>query len=1649
MKSLNTLLFLLFVSSLPKNSFCQLIVVNNQTANQMVSRLVGDGVVYTNPTLTCPNGASGKFDNGLATTLLIDSGIVLTSGSAKTLGASIGVNAAASSFADKNNNTNGGDADLAAAASGALHDMCKLEFDFVSVGDTITFQYRFGSEEYTNYTCSNFNDIFAFFISGPGFAVPTNIAKIPGTNCPVSINTINSSTSNPCGGITSPCAPPNNALYVNNNSSPNISYDGMTVLLTAKAPVTACSTYHMKFAIADVTDHALDSGVFLKANSFVSEAAKISALSQPSAIEGCSSTIVSITRPYPKPYAQTVTLSYSGTATVGVDCNTLPISVTIPANDTIVTFSITPYLDALIEGTETIVITAYGSICNNTITDTVTTYIIDYPMFNVSNDTSICVGATATLTATSIPLNSLLTFTWNAGTTPNSGTVVSATPVTPTTYTVTAHYPGCPDRDSSILVDISPTPIVSITPTNINCSTINTGALLVTSNAVGIPTYTLNPGGQTQTSSTANFINLAAGNYTVTTTSAIGCSTTTTATITQSINLTWNSVTSTVAPCGGPGQITALVNGGAPVINYTLMPGAIVNSSGVFSNLNTGNYTITANDANNCSTDTSITITQSLVATFTTANSDPVSCFGGANGSILVGSTTPNGIVTYTITPGGQSNTTGQFNNLSFGNYTITLSDATGCTATTTINVAQPNSPVILGNPVTTTVTCFNGNNGSISQQANGGTGIITYTIQPNGTSNTSGIFTNLTANTYTIIATDANNCSVSTTVTVAQATQVQIINITNTIPSCVPGNDATLSILVNGGVPAYTYSIGTGNQSSSLFFALGTGTYTVLVTDANGCTATDTHQIVAPNQPIITNTSTTVVSCHGGSDGVLTVNASSSVGNMNYTLSPGGITNTSGSFSGLSIGNYSILATDANGCTISTTLSMTEPAALSWNAVNFTPLLCNGNSTSTITSSVSGGNGGYVYTLSPLNTNNTTGTFSGLNTFIYTITAVDSKNCSISTTVSIAQPNAIGWMSATPNNVTCYAANDGIIDVSALGGTGILTYQILPGASTNTTGNFTNLIPGLYTITVSDANGCTNTTTLQVNQPSLLQIISINTTIPSCVPGNNGTLSINSIGGTPNYTYSIGGPSQSNATFTGLNANTYTITVSDANNCSVSSTAVIQAPIAPIWTSFTTTNSNCNGAQNGQATMQINNGIGAGSYTLQPGGSTNTTGNFSNLGVGNYTATASDANSCTVSTIFSITQPTPITNTNLQLTLVTCFGNNDGIVSIQCSGGTGTINYTLLPSNLNNLTGIFTGLIAGNYTVIASDANNCTTTVTATITQPTPLTITSVIPNNAGCNPSNDGSLNITANGGTPSIIYSIGGGFSGSSNFTNLTASIYTITIKDAKGCTSTSTVEIGTTANPNIISIQTKDLLCNNDNNGQIQVAATGSSAIVNYFLSPNNRQSSAGFFDSLASGNYIIIAMDTRGCRDTSIANIINPLPLLITDVQIENTTCGNEKSGKLYSNATGGTGSITYTLQPLGFTNTIGTFSNLKTSNYTLEATDANGCTTNTNVTIGEDKCCENIFIPNAFSPNDDGKNDEFKLVHAMGIELKSFLILNRWGEIIFQTESIEDGWNGKYKGMDVDVDTYFYQIKYTCNTTKINYLLKGDVLLLR
>jgi gliding motility-associated-like protein len=386
----------------------QLNITTSTNAQALAQYLVGDGISISNVTLTGSPLASGFFKHLGGTQIGLDSGIVLSSGRVATSGTDEGLNGLQSSLASSSFSTPGDPQLQALVNNETTNDAAILEFDFVPLGDTVKFRYVFSSDEYPTFTCSIFNDVFAFFISGPGFSGPTNMALIPGTTIPVAINSINNASSGASNiSVCNAMGPgsPFSQYYINNTGNTYLTHNGHTTVLTAIAIVQPCQTYHLKIAIADVRDRSWDSGVFIEAKSLVSSPLKIInqnpvANGVPYIVEGCTSGSIQISRIRKQTYPQTVNLIFAGTAQNGTDVQAIPVSVTIPANDSIINVPIYPIPDNFIEGNELlkIYITYGGCAAGTYYTDSISINVKDQVTATTNIQPSSCTANTGNIT---------------------------------------------------------------------------------------------------------------------------------------------------------------------------------------------------------------------------------------------------------------------------------------------------------------------------------------------------------------------------------------------------------------------------------------------------------------------------------------------------------------------------------------------------------------------------------------------------------------------------------------------------------------------------------------------------------------------------------------------------------------------------------------------------------------------------------------------------------------------------------------------------------------------------------------------------------------------------------------------------------------------------------------------------------------------------------------------------------------------------------------------------------------------------------------------------------------------------------------------------------------------------------------------------
>ncbi len=1092
-----------------------------------------------------------------------------------------------------------------------------------------------------------------------------------------------------------------------------------------------------------------------------------------------------------------------------------------------------------------------------------------------------------------------------------------------------------------------PTSITVVpTQTNVSCFGLcDATASVSVSGGVTPYTYSWTCSGSTTNSATS----LCAGNCTVTIRDNNNCVKTQSFTITQPGSITIVP-SSTAALCNGDcnGKISFTVNGGTPVFNYTINPGTITgiaNPTATINNLCAGNYTISIKDANNCTQTATINISQPppLSATVTT---NSVTCNGLCNGSASVsigGGTSP---YTYTWSPGAQ--TVNPISSLCAGSYSITIKDANNCTLTVNYSITQPSS--ITPNISSTSVTCNGSCNGSINSSPTGGTPSYNYTLTgPSTTITTSPPYTNLCAGTYTLIIKDANNCTSTNTINIQQPNTLNVTAVSTSV-SCYGGCDGSVSGSASGGTPPYTYIWNIPPSGSSFTAAVLTnqcaGTYTLTVVDGNNCSNTKTVNIVSPPDMTITAT-TNSTSCSYNCNGSITTTVTG--GNMPYTYnwSTGATTN---SITNLCSGNYTLTVTDAKNCTKTQTFTVIAPPAISITT-NVQNVLCFGACNGSATATATGGSPGYFYSWNTVPvTNNSVVT--NLCPGNYVVTVTDSKGCVASQAISISQPSQL-QANITGLQASCSSTCIGAATVTPNGGTSPYSYTWSPLGGNNPVA--TGLCIGNYTALVQDANGCTATATVNVPQAIFLTLTTSGNTL-TCNGSCNGAANVNVSGGLAPYTYtwnSSGGPISNSPNVSGLCAGGYTVIVSDNQGCQNSDSVRFTDPPPIVITSSNITNVLCNSNCNGQISVTASGGTGSLNYSWTPFGLTGDgTGTVTGLCTGNYTVDIKDANNCTQTATFSITQPPATTISFANTDPTSCISNN-GIISGTIIGGNPNYNYTITPGPSGSTSNSFTvnTLPSGVYTVDVKDVNGCLTTSVISLNGPGGPTITSVSVQSVTCYGGNNGSITVVATSTNPPLSYTWSPNVSTSNTATNLSSGVYVVTVGDAGSCTTSSVISVASASQFSFNSTVTQPL-CNSNCSGAINLSPSGGTPSYSYSWSPLG--STSPNVNSLCPGTYTVDVTDANNCMYSQTFTINPPSTLNVTFTQ-QNVLCNGACNGSITANVSGGTAPYTYSWAPVGgfpgssLNNIVGLCPNV----YTLTVQDNGSCNVVMTVTITE------------------------------------------------------------------------------------------------
>ena len=552
--------------------------------------------------------------------------------------------------------------------------------------------------------------------------------------------------------------------------------------------------------------------------------------------------------------------------------------------------------------------------------------------------------------------------------------------------------------------------------------------------------------------------------------------------------------------------------------------------------------------------------------------------------------------------------------------------------------------------------------------------------------------------------------------------------------------------------------------QTTATATNLPAGTHSVTITDANGCTSSELITITEPAELLTTTSVVDSVSCFGFSDGSATVSVSGGTPGYSYLWGNG---QTSATAVGLVAGTYVVTVTDANGCTATDNITLSQPVQLSVTASVLQDVSCNGGTDGQAIATVSGGRPAFSY----LWTNGqTTATATNLSATTHTVTVTDAGGCTATASATPTEPPALTVSLAVSSAVSCNGAADGAITATPAGGTPTYSYVWSDGQTTATA---TGLTAGTYSVTITDANGCTSTNSLTLTEPTALTASASMTQSASCNGATDGEALATASGGTAPYSY-LWSDGQTTATATNLAAGVYTVTVTDANGCQVTATVSINNVIPWSASLFQTGLIDCFGDATASVSVNITGGAGSNPFTyLWSNGQTTATA--TNLPAGTHSVTITDANGCTSSELITITEPAELLTTTSVVDSVSCFGFSDGSATVSVSGGTPGYSY-LWGNGQTSATAV--GLVAGTYVVTVTDANGCTATDNITLSQPVQLSVTASVLQDVSCNGGTDGQAIATVSGGRPAFSYLWTNGQT-TATATNLSATTHTVTV------------------------------------------------------------------------------------------------------------------------------------------------------------------------------------------------------------------------------------------------------------------------------
>lgn len=1130
----------------------------------------------------------------------------------------------------------------------------------------------------------------------------------------------------------------------------------------------------------------------------------------------------------------------------------------------------------------------------------------------------------------------LLTYAWS-----HDDAIVgpTATDLAASDYEVTVtDENGC-----ELIVDItilpSNTPLIIVSSkTDASCGADNGSATVNTQFLTGPLTYDW-VHDNTLTGPTAN--NLAPGNYSVTVSDDEGCSAQIGFLI-ESLDgpelAMATEVINTI--CGDDnGSATVFATGGTGELSYNWSHDpAIVDVFAI--DLAADDYEVTISDENGCEVIALFTLEASETPTITVAQREDATC-GQDNGLATVSTQFLTGELTYSWAHAPALNGP-TATALAAGVYPVSVSGENGCTVQLNVLIESIDGPELSGQPSVTATTCGE-DNGAATVGISGGTGMLTYSWShdPETTGPTA---EGLSAGDYFITITDENDCEVVAALRVLES-QLPTVSVTQLIDArC---GEANGSIIINAQFfsPPLSYNWEHDeNLNAPTATGLGAGTYFVLVTDGNGCraqTSATIEQLAGPElagEAIIGNTT-----C-GEDNGFATVNVSGGAGELTYAWNHS--TSVTGpTAEGLAAGDYRVSVKDENDCEVIAEITVGGSEVPTISISDQGPASCGQpDGFATVTTQFLSGVLSYNW---DHDANITGPTASGLTVGSFPVTVSGENGCSVTTIVIIGSLDG-PELSREPaiTNTTCGESN-GAVTVSVSGGTGTLTYSWSHDAGINGP-TAEGLSPDDYLVSITDENGCTVVASVNVNASSPPAASIIQQTDVTCGQENGtATVTTNFLTGALTYSWDHD-PTASSSTVIGLAPGTYSVTISDVNDCFAIAEVVIGNQTGPELNGPPIVGPTTCGENNGTVTVLASGGTGQLSYSwnhdqLLEGPTAE------QLGAGDYVVTITDENGCEVVESYTIAPSEIPTLTVIDQGDAIC-GENNGSATVEAAFLTGNLTYFW--SHDSNITGpTATGLASGTYLISVTGANGCTaqTALLVGATNGPELDGAPTVVNTS-CG-ENNGSVIIRTNGGSGDLVYSWSHDDTvNEGSIENLAAGDYSVTISDGNGCQVIALFAVGDSEIPSIAITRQENATCDRAN-GAASVATFFLGGALSYVWSHDDSVTGP-LAENLAAGTYGVTVTGVNGCSVNTSVLISNVAgPQLGANPALISTTCG-EENGSISVITSGGSGSLTYNWShDINLRDSVATA--LAAGDYTVTVTDAAGCTDQQTIIVAE------------------------------------------------------------------------------------------------